>query len=339
MMSESKPLPIDVLSHEVEVKFNKLVSLDIKGEVEKGLSPVIQYIDDIYNIAGIECNRESSNNAFVYISKPYCQMLWILCNIAVRIHDSAFVCELVEKMTEEERHKFHETLKTDCSKNRYFRELIDWDCTLKIVAELGEVIKGLLNDYISYEEIWKCKYISDFESIIAKKANNLYCYGVSFILAHEFSHYSLGHNLNTDGSTDEERAADHNAFWSIYADLEGEEKKTAMMGVICALSSLLFTNPKLEKDGIHPQENERIFEFYDIVLNDIPNQNYMHMLIMILTTWAVCCEIKDFPKVVELGASEECLKEMRNFLSNMASSASSSTPSFYRTFTINTPDI
>lgn len=339
MKSESKHLPIDVLSDEVEVKFNKLVSLDIKGEVEKGLSPVIQYIDDIYNIAGIECNSDSSNNAFIYISKPYCQMLWILCNIAVRIHDSAFVCELVEKMTEEERHKFHETLEADCSKNRYFRELIDWDCTLKIVAELGEVIKRLLNDYISYEEIWKCKYISDFESIIAKKANNLYCYGVSFILAHEFSHYSLGHNLNTDGSTDEERAADHNAFWSIYADLEGEEKKTAMMGVICALSSLLFTNPKLEKDGIHPQENERIFEFYDIVLKDIPNQNYMHMLIMILTTWAVCCGIKDFPKVVELGASEECLKEMRNFLSNMASSASSSTPSFYRTFTINTPNI
>lgn len=338
MMNESKPLPINVLDHEVEVKFNKLVSLDIKGEVEKGLSPVIQYIDNIYNIAGIECNCESSNNAFVYISKPYCQMLWILCNIAVRIYDSAFVCEFVEKMTEEERCMFHESLKIDSFENRYFRELIDWRCTLEIVAELGEVIKGLLNNNIPYEEIWKCKYISDFESKIAIKANNLYCYGVSFILAHEFSHYSLGHNLNTDGSADEERAADHNAFWSMHADLADEEKKTAMMGVICALSSLLFTNPKLEKDGIHPQENERIFEFYDIVLKDIPDQNYMQMLIMILTTWAVCCEIEDFPKVVELKASEECLSEMREYLSNRANSASFSTTPIYGNFAIEIPN-
>lgn len=333
-MSESKFLPIDYLSPRVAEVFNKLVSLDIEGEIGKGLDPIIHYIDDIYNIAGIAGSSVSSNNASVYISKPYCQMLWILCNIALRVYDSASVCEAVERMTEEDKRKFYEELKIDCPSTRYIKEVINWEDTLMTVAELGEVIKRLLKNNITYEELRRCKHISDIESEIAIKANSLYCYGVAFILAHEFSHYSLGHNLNTDGSADEERAADHHAFWSMAADLDGKERETAMMGVICALSSLLFTNPKLEQDGIHPQENERIFEFYDIVIKDNQDLKYMQMLIMILTTWAVCCEINDFPKVSELKASEECLREMRDYLSHIANSAPVSLSTAYKTFSI-----
>ena len=53
-----------------------------------------------------------------------------------------------------------------------------------------------------------------------------------------------------------------------------------------------------------------------------PNIHYiMQMLIMLLTTWAVCCEIEDFPKVAELSASEECLNEMRLYLDRLATIA------------------
>lgn len=314
-------LPIEYLSLRVVEIINKLTSLDIKTEIDKGLNPNIHYIDDIKNIGGINYTDIFSKEAAVYISKPYCQMLWIICNIALRIHDSAAVVGEYEKMDLTEKKEYLKELEIDCPITRYLKQVGNWENTLKVISELGEIIKCMLNEKISYDEIANNEHISDLNSELASRVNSLYCYGVAFILVHEFSHFSLEHNLSIDGSIEEEKDADSNAFWTMYFDLEGAEKETAMMGVICALVSLLFINPNLEKDCIHPQENERLFNFYDIVFDETQKMSYMQMLIMLLTTWAVCCEIEDFPKVAELSASEECLNEMRLYLDRLATIA------------------
>ena len=82
------------------------------------------------------------------------------------------------------------------------------------------------------------------------------------IINHDFNHY---------GTTEEEEVADHNAFWTLYSDLEGNERTTALLGILCALVSLIFVNPSLEDDGIHPLPIERVFYFYDIVKEEIAN--------------------------------------------------------------------
>lgn len=314
-------LPIEYLSLRVVEIINKLTTLDIRTEIDKGLNPTIYYIDNIKDIGGINSTNILSNEATIYISKPYCQMLWIICNIALRIHDSAAVVGAYEKMNVSEKNAYNRELEIDCHITRYLKQVGNWENTLKVISELGEIIKRMLNCNISNEEIACNEYISDLKSELATRVNSLYCYGTAFILAHEFSHFSLGHNLSIDSSIEEEKDADSNAFWAMFCDLEGAEKETAMMGVICALSSLLFINPILEKDCVHPQENERLFNFYDIVFDEIQKKSYMQMLIMLLTTWAVCCEIDDFPKVVELNASSECLNEMRQYLARLAAQA------------------
>lgn len=40
----------------------------------------------------------------------------------------------------------------------------------------------------------------------------------------------------------------------MYSDLTDKERYTAMVGFLCALTSLLFVNPNLEPYGIHPRD-------------------------------------------------------------------------------------
>lgn len=308
-------LPIHHLSEIISKNFSALHSLNIPEEIAKGLNPQIRYIEGLTTIA------EISETGRVEISSNYCQMLWLICNIALRIHDSASVSASLAQMNDIEKRTFMQGLKKNCSESEYLRQVFDWEGNIKICSELSNLIKGILNSSTSADSIYKNKYASDLESPLAQRVNSLYCYGINFILLHEYSHHALGHDLSSEGNTQEEKDADANAFWTLCCDLKEKEKTTAMMGVICALSSLLFLNPSLKNDGIHPQENERLFNFYDIIVEESQKDSYLQMLVMLLTTWAICCNITDFPKVGENGATKVCLNQMREYLSNLAGQA------------------
>lgn len=308
-------LPIEYLSLRVTEKIQSLPSLGVKEEIKHGLNPIIEYNDSIKCIGGI------SADGSVTISKPFCQFFWILCNIALRIHDSASVSGEFQKMDATQQSAFLKFLEIDSFGTLYFRQVISWDDNLKIVSELECIIQDILAGKMDEAVIYTNQYASDLTSPLGTITNSLYCYGIAFIALHEFSHFSLGHDLNIDGTTQDEIDADANAFWALFCDLTGPEKHTAMMGVICVLAALMFINPTLGKDGIHPQENERLRTFYDLVFNEEQKESYRQMLIMILTTWAICFQIKDFPKVSELGATQECLDAMWEYLRKRAEEA------------------
>lgn len=310
-------LPIEYLSLRVTEKIQSLPSLGVKEEIKRGLNPLIEYNDSI------KCIGEISAEGSVTISKPFCQFFWVLCNIALRIHDSASVSREFQKMNKTQQAAFLKFLEIDSYGTLYFKQVINWEDNLKIVSELGDAIQDILSGKMDEDAIKANPYITDLISPLGTITNSLYCYGIAFIALHEFSHFSLGHDLNMDGTVQEEKDADANAFWTLYCDLSGPEKHTAMMGVICVLAAMMFINPKLEKDGIHPQENERLHTFYDLVFSEEQKESYRQMLIMVLTTWAVCFEIKDFPKVSELGATQECLDAMWKYLQHRAEKAPS----------------
>lgn len=332
-------LPIDYLKENVDSVVESLISLGFREEVKRGLGKEIQYSGDIHNVAGVEprgnyglpsvSNPDNAPIADVRVSGQFCQMFWMICNIGLRLHDSAAVAYQYEKMSAAEKAEFDRELNVDCEMTRYLRQIRDWDSNVRIASELGDTIKRMLNEGVSNEELLNDPLIASIYTPVGHRTNGVYIYGIAFILAHEISHFALGHDLRTDGTIDDEIDADEHAFWSFYSDLEADKQSTAMNGVLCALAALLFVNPSLAKDGVHPQENYRLFERYDTITEGDQRRSYMQMLIMILTIWAVCCDVKDFPKPVEMGVNEDCLNAMRVYLANRALNAPQEEPKVF----------
>lgn len=124
--------------------------------------------------------------------------------------------------------------------------------------------------------------------------NGMYIFAMTFCLLHEFSHHSLGQDFSKEVTLEEKVAADQSAFWSMYSDLEGNLKLKTMYGIICSLVSLLFINPQLIDDGIHPKPVERIFEYYELIKDESPK--YAGLLCHLLYTWAVYTRDDNMPK-------------------------------------------
>jgi len=157
----------------------------------------------------------------------------------------------------------------------------------------------------------------DMISDIGVRINGLYVYAMTFILLHEFSHHSLGHDLQAEGSIDEEVAADYNAFGAIYNDLNDAEKQTAMLGILCSLVSLIFINTNLSNDNIHPKPIDRIFEFFDLIKQDYPK--LAGLLCHLFYSWAVYVHDDNFPK--QQNSYDETLAKIKDYLMTLQNNA------------------
>ena len=80
---------------------------------------------------------------------------------------------------------------------------------------------------------------------------------------------------------------------------------------MCALVSLIFADPSLEDDGIHPLPIERIFYFYNIVKEDSPQ--YAGLMCHLFYTWAVYTHDDNMPHWD--GPYEETIEKIRNYMS------------------------
>lgn len=312
-----QPFPIYRLNEAIAKSFEKIISLDIAQGIKDGLDPMIHFVDEqggpLSTIAEINdmaiVPNENGYNRYVTISATYSQLLWMICSIVMHNHDSiAINCEL-ERMSQEERVCFFDELNTDCELTRYERRLLDQKKVFSDSADMLNRIEQMTNRNLSEEEMQQL-YDYDMTSEIGVKVNGLYVYAMSFGLLHEFSHHSLNHNFNKQGTIIEEEEADHNAFWAIYSDLEGADRKTALLGVLCSLVSLIFVNTSLEDDGIHPLPIERIFSFYDIVKDESPN--FAGLLCHLFFTWAVYTHDENMPKWN--GPYEETIEQIRSYM-------------------------
>lgn len=311
------PFPIYKLNEAITKSFEKIISLDIAQGIKDGLDPMIHFVDEqggpLSTIAEINdmaiMPNENGYNRYVKISAAYSQILWMICSIAMRNHDSiAINCE-VEKMTPEEKVKFQQELSIDSPITRYEREMLDHGKVFSESADMVNTIELMSIRKLSEEEMQKL-YNYDMTSDIGIRINSLYVYAMSFGLLHEFSHHSLNHDFNKLGTLEEEEEADHNAFWTLYSDLEEPDRKTALLGVLCSLVSLIFVNPSLEDDGIHPLPIERIFYFYDIVKDESPN--FAGLMCHLFYTWAVYTRDESMPKWN--GPYDETIEEIRTYM-------------------------
>ena len=318
--------PVQALNRNITEILKKITSAGILENVNKGLNNNIEFIDvgkAISNVAEI-----NPINNKVIISAAYCQYLWLMCSITIMEIDREVIVKVCEHFgipleqfledsvtiinTPKKQIQGQISLKGD--------DIVKYIEYLKTTPELLEE-EGYLRRQKYYINLLceltdKEKFHIDHFSEInmktpyAERINSVYCFGICFILLHELSHFSLGH-LDKDGqSIQDEIDADFDSFWSIYSDISEDEKFSANCGILCALFSLLFLNPTMESDGIHPSEEDRIIAIYDSIKSD--NPKYTILLVSLFTYWAKFHNIRNFPKDLQ----EEPIDKIKSFLSN-----------------------
>ena len=312
-----KYFPIYRLNEAITLSFKKIVSLDIAQGIRDGLDSMVHFVDEqggpLSTIAEIIDKPilidKDEPKRYVKISASYSQMLWMICSIVIRNHDCVAINYEIEHMSIEEYNNFLKELEIDNAITKYERALLDQKVVFSESADILNKIEILSNRKLSDEEMEQL-YTYDMTSDIGVRVNSLYVYAMSFILLHEFSHHSLNHDFNHYGTIEEEEAADHNAFWTLYSDLGGNERKTALLGILCALVSLIFADPSLEDDGIHPLPIERILYFYNIVKDESPK--FAGLMCHLFYTWAVYVHDANMPQLD--GSYDETFDKIKAYM-------------------------
>lgn len=319
-----KCFPVCRLNEAISRTFEKTISLDIAQGIRDGLDSMIHFVDEqggpLSTIAEIIDKPilidKDEPKRYVKISAAYSQMLWMICSIVIRNHDCVAINYEIEHMSIEEYNNFLKELDIDNAITKYERALLDQKVVFSESADILNKIEILSNRKLSDEEMEQL-YTYDMKSDIGVRINSLYVYAMSFILLHEFSHHSLNHDFNHYGTIEEEEAADHNAFWALYSDLEGNERETALLGILCALVSLIFVDPSLEDDGIHPLPIERIFYFYNIMKDESPK--FAGLMCHLFYTWAVYVHDANMPQLD--GSYDETFDKIKAYMIEKAHQA------------------
>ncbi len=340
---EKKTYPIHKLDGNITAILQTIISADIPGCINKGLSNEIHFIEEgtsITNPAKIVPDI-LNGGYYVQLSVAYCQYLWLICDMALKSIDfetisyecgkrgldlkgyKAFLEEFIslpKEMALEKLQKsgyninptqYYDYLKRSLSiidTERLKKELEMDYCLLLPLADKSKAI-----DIEKYYQI-------NFDGAYEEKVNAMYCFGITFVLLHELSHFSLGHisvcESNKKKEMEEEMEADIAAFWNIYSSLTGPELFSANCGLLCVLFSFIFIflNPNLsidEKDN-HPREDKRLFEIYDNIKDD--NEKFTLLIIHMFKLWKDFNGIQDFPELKN-GNLEDAINSIKEFLS------------------------
>ena len=295
-----KIFPVLTLNSSITEAISKIVSIGIAEGIKEGLDPEIHLFDEeggpiqtIAEITELPSFLKPEHKRKVSVSAAYMQVLWILCDIALKNNDAIAVEVEVDKMSSEEKDQYYKELEVDLPETRYLKTLLDKKAIFQQSAEKVNLIELICSKKLSEDEMERVHSL-DMTSGSGVLTNGMYIFAMTFCLLHEFSHHSLGQDFSKEATLEEEVAADQSAFWSMYSDLEGNLKLTAMYGIICSLVSLLFINPQLIDDGIHPKPVERIFEYYELIKDESPK--YAGLLCHLLYTWAVYTRDDNMPK-------------------------------------------
>ena len=322
--------PIQNLNSNINAILQKIVSADIKTNVQKGLQHEIKYFDECSHITDVAYINGNCNNAQVYLSSAFCQFLWLIDDIALKQIDFSIIQEecykndidvATYKKSTEYLLKNPEVLNVLAKRygadfNQYYEylkrtiQLLDKSEFEKSINDDFSLAGSLVNPNISINmaEFNKININGLYEQLV----NSVYCYGITFILLHELSHFNLEHLDKVDVEMQDEIDADYSAFWDIYNDLKDRELFSANIGILCALFALLMLNPKETEDGIHPRESDRIFYIYDQISSE--NSKYSVLVDKLFKMWAKCYNIHNFPNIND--NVDESMKQIRSFMNN-----------------------
>ena len=152
-----RPYPVLRLNDAITEAMSKVKSIDIPGGITTGLDPEIHpYPGDEYGpiseIADID-KRPTDGMHYVSLSPAYAQLVWLLCDIAFRIHESVAIQAEFEQFGDKEKEQFLSHLNDSNEVSRYIQELINWEAVLRYCADSTNRIIALFNERTSETEM------------------------------------------------------------------------------------------------------------------------------------------------------------------------------------------
>ena len=305
---EKLKFPVHKLNDNISRLLSQVKSAQIPKQIQDGLRNEIKWEDcngKITDIAYLDCSNR------VHLSSAYCQFLWIICNIAIKTYD-AIVFELeLEAENPEIRDRIIEGLNDYNKKGEEYDTIREIYPLNKVLEETFEEFKiaSKIKQYEVSESDMETLYGINMNNSYGGKTNSVFSYGIVFILLHELAHFRFKHDIP---DKKDESDADNLAFWDLYSDVIETEKITASLGVLSALSSLLFFSDDLKGDDQHPDEDDRIFEIFDYVKDDC--NNYSGVIVQFFKLWAYDKGIENFPTMLKTETFEQMLSSIKAFI-------------------------
>lgn len=312
---EEKRYPIHKLDGNITAILQSIITADIPGCISKGLSNEIHFIDEGTSITcpAIIVPDKLNGGCYVQLSAAYCQYLWLVCDIALKTIDRDIILQeckkiggniedyktSVYKILELPKEELLNLLKMS-GKEINLDQYYDYLKRSLSIIDTERLTKELEMDYclllpladnskaIDIEKYYQINLDGAYE----EKVNAMYCFGITFVLLHELSHFTLGH-LNKSEEITDETDADIAAFWEINGSLDEQRLFSAYCGLICVLFSLLYLNPDMIEDGIHPREDKRIFDIYENIKDE--NIKFSLLIIHMFKLWKDLNNTQGFP--------------------------------------------
>lgn len=324
--------PIHKLDRNVTHTLHDIISADIVGNINKGLQNQIDFIDEdghITNVGEIEKNA-IDGTCKVKLSAAFCQFFWFLSDICLKEIDLSIIKEECRKVNADIKDYKKEVEQILQHPMHYIwlmiqqypginpQQYLDYlNRSLQLLDE-KKFVAGQEHELRMAVSLWdKTKVINlkaigntNIDGLYEQKVNSVYCFGIAFVLLHELSHFALGHMEKLEEEKEDEINADLAAFWSIYSDINDNRRFSANIGILCMLFSLLVLNPTMQEDGVHPREDQRMFDIYDNIKGE--NPKYTVLLVRLFRIWATLFNISDFPQVSDDG--EGSLQIIREYL-------------------------
>ena len=331
---EEKRYPIHKLDGNITAILQSIITADIPGCISKGLSNEIHFIDEGTSITcpAIIVLDKLNGGCYVQLSAAYCQYLWLVCDIALKTIDRDIIlqeCKKIGGNIEDYKTFVDEILKLPKEKllnllkksgkeinlDQYYEYL---KRSLSII-DTERLTKELKMDYclllpladnskaIDIEKYYQINLDGAYE----EKVNAMYCFGITFVLLHELSHFTLDH-LNKYEEITDETDADIAAFWEINVSLDEQRLFSAYCGLICVLFSLLYLNPDMIEDGIHPREDKRIFDIYENIKDK--NIKFSLLIIHMFKLWKKLNNTQCFPDL-DIDNPVEAIDHIKSFFS------------------------
>lgn len=322
-MDNSFSYPVSKLFGNITVDLKKYPSAAIPESISNGLdNPIIikdqgGIITDTAGISDYIKYDDQTRRFHVELSEAYCQFLWLLCDIAIRsidymiavkecIKEGRNITDLINANLEilsgnvnvvKLLKSYQINVPTDKFIEQIERQnelLQNKDFTNQMISEciMLDMLTGKctlnLTFFKEIEEQIKTKY--------GKVVNSAFVKGISFVLLHENAHLMFGHLDKKTYELQDEENADSSAFWTMYSDINNEEKFSVGVGLICLMFSFLFLNPTMTPGSIpYPREDKRIQNIYNLLSAD--NPKYSQITIHLFNLWAAINKVSDFPKI------------------------------------------
>ncbi len=324
--------PIHKLDRNVTHTLHDIISADVEGNINKGLQNQIDFIDEDSHITDV-C--EIVQNAIdgtckVKLSSAFCQFFWFLSDICLKEIDLSIIKEECRKVNADIKDYKKEVEQILQHPMQYIwlmiqqypgippQQYLDYlQRSLQLLDEKSFAVGQRHELQMAVSILDKTQLLNlnaisntNIDGLYEQKVNSVYCFGIAFVLLHELSHFALGHMEKPEEEKEDEVNADLAAFWSIYSDINDNRRFSANIGIICMLFSLLVLNPTMQEDGVHPREDQRMFEIFDNIKDE--NPKYTVLLVRLFTIWAKLFNISNFPQVEDDG--EVSLQIIREYL-------------------------